>query len=455
MKVVKFGGSSLADAGQIAKVCRIILADKERRLVVVSAPGKRSADDTKVTDLLIECARTQLANGSAKEEVDAVAERFVSIARELSLSDDFAASIVADFEERLAGPCENQRAFLDSIKAAGEDNCAKLVAEYLRTLGADAAYVSPKEAGLLLTGEYGNARVLAESFQNLRTLADRPGITIFPGFFGYSPEGTLVTFPRGGSDITGSILAAAVEADTYENFTDVDSVFAVNPSIVTDPRTVSKLTYREMRELSYAGFSVFHEEALEAVYHAGIPVAIKNTNNPDAPGTLIVPERTNGNGPVSGIATADGFVSIYVSKYLMNREVGFGRRLLQILEEEELSYEHTPSGIDNISVILKGAQFTEAVEQRVISRIRSELKVDDVTVERGLALVMIVGEGMNHTKGVAARATGAFAKADVNIEMINQGSSEVSMMFGVKAEDSTRAVKTLYDEFFGSAKDTA
>jgi aspartate kinase len=206
-----------------------------------------------------------------------------------------------------------------------------------------------------------------------------------------------------------------------------------------------------MRELSYAGFAVFHEEALEPAYRAGIPVRIKNTNNPDAPGTRIAPEREADIGPVAGIACDDGFCAVYLSKYLMNREIGFGRRLLQILEEEGLSYEHTPSGIDNISVILRESAFDWATEARVVERIQAELDVDDVSVERGLAVIMLVGEGMRHAVGIAARMTGALARAKVNIEMINQGSSEVSIMFGIKAPDSDRAVRALYAEFFGRA----
>jgi aspartate kinase len=452
MKVCKFGGTSMADAGQIRKACDIVLSDPKRRLVVVSAPGKRSKADTKVTDLLIALAEKCMAAGAAEKELAAVVDRYGQIASDLGLSADITKRIEADLRARLATPRDNRAQFLDTLKAAGEDNCAKLVAEYLKSTGVDARYESPKEAGLLLTHEFGNAQVLPESYANLAKLRDLKGITIFPGFFGYSPQGAVVTFPRGGSDITGSILAAAVKADAYENFTDVDSVFVASPAIVQNPRPISQITYREMRELSYAGFSVFHEEALAPVFHAGVPVCIKNTNNPAAPGTCITTERACAIGELAGIASSDGFCSIYVSKYLMNREVGFGRRLLQIIEEEGLSYEHTPSGIDNISVILREKGFTEAVEARVLDRVRKELAVDEVSVERGLAIVMVVGECMRHVVGIAARATEAFAKAKVNIEMINQGSSEVSMMFGVKAEDSARAIRTLYGEFFAKAK---
>ncbi|MFY0543791.1 aspartate kinase [Brevibacillus sp. H7] len=452
MKVAKFGGTSLASAEQIKKVCAIIRSDAERRVIVVSAPGKRFKEDIKVTDLLIMYAEKMLSGGNASEIQDAIFQRYIDIAEDLGLSQEIMEQLKADLAEALtikhgADPSR----FLDQAKAAGEDTCAKLVAHYLRNLGVEAHYVNPFEAGLFVTDEAGNAQVLPEAYENLRTLQDRKGIVVFPGFFGYTKEGVLVTFSRGGSDITGSILAAALKADMYENFTDVDSVYVVNPSLVEKPKEISVITYREMRELSYSGFSVFHEEALLPAYQAGIPVCIKNTNNPSAPGTIIVSERESYENRVAGIASDKGFCSIYVSKYLMNREVGFGRKLLQILEEEGLSYEHTPSGIDNISVILRKKDFTEEIQARVVQRIQRELHAEDVVVEQDLALVMIVGEGMRRSVGTSARATSALAKAKVNLEMINQGSSEVSMMFGVKEVDADRAVLALYHEFFAEA----
>jgi aspartate kinase len=456
MKVAKFGGTSLASAEQIRKVCAIIRADRDRRIIVVSAPGKRFKEDIKVTDLLIRYAERYLSEGAADDEKNAVTERYAEIAEGLGLSPDIAEKITANLHEVLANkhfetPCR----FIDAVKAAGEDTCAKLVAHYLRSLGEEAEYVNPREAGLFVTDEAGNAQVLPEAYGRLRSLKDRKGIVVFPGFFGYTPEGVLVTFSRGGSDITGSILAAAVQADVYENFTDVDSVYVVNPHLVSQPKEIKEITYREMRELSYSGFTVFHEEALLPAYQAGIPVCIKNTNNPGAPGTLIVSERRSHQNRVTGIASDRGFCSIYVSKYLMNREIGFGRKLLQILEEEGLSYEHTPSGIDNISVILREKDLTDEKEQRIVERIKKELHVDDIAVQRNLALVMIVGEGMRQSVGTSARATTALAKAKVNLEMINQGSSEVSMMFGVKAEDADRAVLALYHEFFSAGQSDA
>jgi aspartate kinase len=299
-----------------------------------------------------------------------------------------------------------------------------------------------------LSDEFGNARVLPVSFENLSKLRNTEGIVVFPGFFGYSPAGDVVTFPRGGSDITGAILAASVDAEMYENFTDVDSVYVANPNIIANPKAIIEITYREMRELSYSGFTVLHEETLEPVYRKGVPVCIKNTNNPTSKGTLIVVKRSLRNGPVVGIACENGFASIYVSKYMMNREIGFGRKVLQILEEEAISFEHIPSGIDNLSIIIKEKYLVKNKEDRIKKRIMDELKVDEINIEKNLALIMIVGEGMMHTPGVAARASRAFAKMEINIEMINQGSSEVSMMFGVRERDSEAAIKTLYDEFF-------
>ncbi|WHY80146.1 aspartate kinase [Neobacillus sp. WH10] len=448
MKVVKFGGSSLASGIQLEKVFQIVLSDPKRKVVVVSAPGKRFAEDTKVTDLLIACAEQCLQNQFPKEKLEAVIERYSMIAEECHLPDWVIKEINDDLVKRFESDQSNPDRFIDLIKASGEDNNAKLVAAYFRERGVEATYVDPKEAGLRVSNEPGNAQPLPESYERLFSLRERPGILIFPGFFGYSEQDEVVTFSRSGSDITGSILANALKADIYENFTDVDAVYSVNPFIVKSPKEIKVLTYREMRELSYAGFTVLHDEALLPAFRAGIPVQIKNTNNPAAPGTKIVNGRDNTNGPVIGIASDQGFCSIYVSKYLMNREVGFGRKLLGILEDFSLSYEHTPSGIDDVSVILRENQLNERIEAEIIQRIMTELHADEVKIEHSLALIMVVGEGMRHNVGTMARASKALARASVNIEMINQGSSEVSMMFGVKEVDEKRAVQALYEEFF-------
>ncbi|MDR7239396.1 aspartate kinase [Neobacillus drentensis] len=448
MKVVKFGGSSLASGKQLEKVFKIVVSDSERKVVVVSAPGKRFADDNKVTDLLIECGELCLQSKDPKEKFEAVIERYSYIAEELALPRDIINEIHDDLTKRLSSDKTEPERFLDLLKASGEDNNAKLVAAYFQVQGVEAYYVDPKEAGLLVSDEPGNAQVLPEAYDQLYSLHERSGILIFPGFFGYSKQGEVFTFSRSGSDITGSILANALKADLYENFTDVDAVYSVNPSIVKKPKEIKELTYREMRELSYAGFTVLHDEALVPAFRAGIPVHIKNTNNPTASGTRIVYERDNTNGPVIGIASDQGFCSIYVSKYLMNREIGFGRKLLSILEDFGLSYEHTPSGIDDVSVILRENQMSAETEKAIKERIESELLADLVKFEHSLALIMVVGEGMRHNVGTMAKASKALAQARINIEMINQGSSEVSMMFGVKEVDEKRAVQALYEEFF-------
>ena len=450
LKVSKFGGSSLASAKQVRRVCDIITADPERRLIVVSAPGKRYSQDIKVTDLLIAAASQRLIGKIGASECAEAIERYRSIASELGLPAEVVEPIARDLTERLENSTTDADLYMDTMKAGGEDNCARLIAQVLQAHGVDAHYVNPKDAGLLLSDDPGNAQVLPEAYNRLRDLHERPGITIFPGFFGYSKKGNVVTFSRGGSDITGAILASAVRAEVYENFTDVDSVFAANPSIVKDPVPIAELTYREMRELSYAGFSVFHDEALEPVYRAQVPVNIRNTNNPKADGTLIVPSRTSTDIPVVGIAAMDRVCCIYLSKYLMNRQIGFGRRLLQILEAEDISFEHIPSGIDNMSVILREDNLSAAKEKRIVEQIRQTLAPEDIFVERGLSLIMVVGEGMRHTIGIASRATRALAEAKANIEMINQGSNEGSMMFGIKSEDMEIAVQALYAEFFDS-----
>jgi aspartate kinase len=332
----------------------------------------------------------------------------------------------------------NTGLFRDLLKAAGEDNSARISAAAFAKMGLPARYLSPRQAGLILTDDPGNATVLPESYANLaKSLADTREVIVFPGFFGCTKAGGTVTFPRGGSDITGAILAAAVKASEYENFTDVDSVFAVDPRIVSNAKAINLLTYREMRELAYAGFGVFHDEAIVPAVQAHIPICIKNTNRPEAPGTRIVPTRSYTSGGVVGIASADGFCTLSLDKYLMNREIGFGRRLLQIIEEEGLSYEHVPSGIDNISVVIRETSLPEGKKQHILARCKNEL-----------ALIMVVGEGMRYTVGLARRATAALADAGVNIEMMNQGASEISMMFGVKDSDRKKAVKALYEAFF-------
>ena len=450
MKVCKFGGSSLADAKQITKVIDIVLADPQRRMVVVSAPGKRNRQDTKVTDLLIALAKTALEGRDTRAALAAVVDRYESIAVELNLGNEIVNAVRDDLAARLALDKSDPGVFMDALKAAGEDNSAKIVAEAFKARGRKARYASPRDTGMLLVGESGNATLDPESYRKLaRSFADFEGIVVYPGFFGYRADGSVATFPRGGSDITGSILAAAIRADVYENFTDVDSVYPVDPRIVPEVKEgIDTMTYREMRELAYAGFGVFNDEAIAPAVQGRIPINVRNTNRPAEPGTMIVQTRRVTPGTVTGIAAAGGFANIIIDKYCMNRETGFTRRVLTVLEEEGVSYEHIPSGIDSISVIIKGDGFDGAKEKKVVGRIKRELEPDSVIVTHDYEILMVVGEGMAFSAGMLAKATTALAEHGINISMVNQGASEISFMIGIKAEERDAAVRALYRAFF-------
>lgn len=448
MKVIKFGGSSLASATQLKKVFQIVKEDSQRKVVVVSAPGKRSKADEKVTDLLIDCGTKALLNEAYQPVLVKIIARYEEMAVDLNLDLAIIDEIKRDLETLALGDKSQPDYFLDAFKASGENNNAKLIAAYFNHEGLEATYVNPMEAGLFVTDEPGNAQVLPESYERLYELRKQAGVLIVPGFFGYTKEGKLITFSRGGSDITGAILANGLQAELYENFTDVDAIYAANPNVVDKPQEIETLTYKEMRELSYAGFSVFHDEALYPAFKAGVPVQIKNTNNPHAVGTRIATTREKSPGAVVGIASSPGFSSIYIEKYLMNREIGFGRKMLEILEDAGLSYEHTPSGIDDLTVILRSNQLSESQENDLLKRLKEDLHADKVVIQHNLALMMVVGEDMRCNVGTMAKASEALAEHGINIEMINQGSSEVSMMFGVQEADEDKALKALYQAFF-------
>ena len=461
MKVCKFGGSSLANAAQLNKVIDIVLADPARRIVVVSAPGKRDKGDTKVTDLLIALANAALESAecgvrSAKCEaaLKAVVDRYAEIADELRLGDEIVKAIEDDLKSRLSQVSRLESSeFLDLLKAAGEDNNAKLVAVAFEARGKRARYASPKDTGMILEGNFGDATLNPDSYTKLaKAFSNFEGIVIYPGFFGYTKEGKVATFPRGGSDITGSILAAAVCADVYENFTDVDSVYPCDPRIVEEVKNgegIPTMTYREMRELAYAGFGVFNDDAVIPAVKARIPINIRNTNHPTEPGTMIQQTRRVTPGTVVGVASADGFVNIVVEKYLMNREIGFGRRLLQVLEEAGISYEHMPSGVDSQCVVVKEQFLPKEKERKIVQKIKEVLNPDFVTIERDLTMLMIVGEGMCYTPGMLAKACLALASAGISMSMVNQGSSEVSFMIAIRSQDRNAAVRALYKAFFG------
>ncbi|MEB6197167.1 aspartate kinase [Mammaliicoccus sciuri] len=451
MKVSKFGGSSVANSEQIKKVVNIINSDDERKIVVVSAPGKRFKEDIKTTDLLIRLYEKVINQLDYSNKLNQIVGRYEEIVTELNMN----RSILVEIKNHLLNLInvyhDKPERLLDGLKSCGEDFNAQLIAQYNSQLGFPTRYLSPKEAGIIVTDEPGNAMILESSYEKIYKLREYEEKLIIPGFFGYSENGDIVTFPRGGSDITGAILARGIKANLYENFTDVSGIFRANPTVVSQPEVIPEITYREMRELSYAGFGVFHDEALEPLYKDRIPVVIKNTNRPTDKGTYIMSERniSHLSHIVSGVSCDKGFAIINVKKYLMNREVGFTRKVLSILEEENISIEHIPSGIDSISIIMRSTQI-KGKEERVLSKIRENIPVDELTIDYDLAILMIVGEGMNKAVGTAAGATAALSKRNVNLNMINQGSSEISMMFGIDEQYSDIAVQAIYDEYFAN-----
>ena len=448
MKVVKFGGSSLASAGQLEKVFSIVQSDSERRFVVVSAPGKRDVEDTKVTDALIKYYREYVDGKDVTASQEWIINRYQAMVDELGFSANSMKKIAENIISLATLPINDNEFLYDTFLSAGEDNNAKLIAEYFTFRGLPARYVHPKKAGIIVSSEPGNARILPSSYDKIEELQNAEEVLIIPGFFGVTVDNQICTFSRGGSDITGSIVAAGVKADLYENFTDVDGIFAAHPGIIKHPHSIKELTYREMRELAYAGFSVLHDEALLPAYRGRIPLVIKNTNNPSHPGTRIVLDHTDQTLPVVGIAADDGFVSINISKYLMNREVGFGRKVLQILEDLNIRFEHMPTGIDDLSIVLRNRELTPIKEAEILRQLKTKMEVDKAEIEHGLSIIMIVGENMKSHVGVTATATSALSNQNVNLAMISQGASEVSVMFVVKTEEKEKALQALYAAFF-------
>ncbi len=448
--VCKFGGSSVATSEKLQQIVKILGLNTQRRCIVLSAPGKAPGFSIKITDLLIDATQKALKGEDYSGVVKDIRKRFISIYEPLRLPLSKIDEILSDLDNRLSFSKEHQGKFRDLVVAAGEDLNCKLFAEYLNIIGTKATYISPKDAGLIVTPVFGDAQPIADATMKLTSLkkicADQ--IVVFPGFFGYTAEGEIATFSRGGSDLTGAILAEALDVIEYENWTDVDGIFNAHPLMVEKPLQVPALTYREMRELSYIGFNVLHEEAVKPVMRKKIPIRLRNTNNISNLGTLIISERLPSERDVVGIASGGGYCSFTLQKFLMNREKGFGRRLLSIFEELDLSYEHCPSGVDNISVILDQSQLKPEAVNNIIRSISDKLQPDDIRTEFGIALVSVVGEGLIHKIGVLAQAADALSKAHVNIKMVNQGSSEMSIIFGIDSSDEKKAVNALYNVFF-------
>ncbi len=432
-KVVKFGGSSLASAEQFEKVGKIIHADSARRYVVPSAPGKRFKEDTKVTDMLYKCYEIAESGKDFAKELKAIAERYneiiAGLSLTLSLEDDF--KIIEQNFKNHAG--ENYAA------SRGEFLNGKIMAAYLNYEFIDAAeYIFFKENGEFNADK--TNEVLSERLKKTES-------AVIPGFYGSLPDGTVKTFSRGGSDITGSIVARAVRADVYENWTDVSGFLIADPRIIKNPKGIETITYRELRELSYMGATVLHEDAIFPVRIEGIPINIKNTNSPDDNGTWIVESTCQKSKYViTGIAGKKGFCSVNIEKDLMNSEIGFGRKVLNVFEDNGISFEHVPSGIDTLTVFVHQDEFMDK-EQQVVSGIHRLAKPDAIDIEADLALIAVVGRGMKSTRGTAGRIFSALAHANVNVKMIDQGSSELNIIIGVCNDDFETAIKAIYDIF--------
>ena len=432
-KIVKFGGSSLANAQQFEKVGEIIRSDESRRYVVPSAPGKRFDGDTKVTDLLYKCYNIAVQGEDFGFVLQEIKERYYEIIRglklDLSLEKEFA-QIEKDFKAQAGS---------DYAASRGEFLNGKVMAAYLGYEFVDAATVIRFDK---------NGNFDADKTDKLlsKRLA-KCERAVIPGFYGAYEDGTVKTFSRGGSDVTGSLVAKAIKADLYENWTDVSGFLVTDPRIVENPAVIETITYRELRELSYMGATVLHEDAIFPVRKEGIPINIKNTNKPEDKGTFIVestckkPKYT-----ITGIAGKKGFCSINIEKSMMNSEVGFGRKVLQVFEDQGISFEHIPSGIDTLTVYVHQDEFEEK-EQQVIAGIHRAVQPDFVEMESDLALIAVVGRGMKSQRGTAGRIFSALAHANVNVKMIDQGSSELNIIIGVENRDFETAVKAIYDIF--------
>ena len=432
--VTKFGGSSLADAGQFAKVKSILLMDEARRYVVPSAPGRRFKTDDKVTDLLYKCHRQAESGEDFQETFDLIAARYMDIAEELELKVDLGTAL-DEVNEKIA-----QGANADYCASRGEYLNGLLLADYLGWRFLDAAEV-------IKFDEHG--QLDAETTNSLMAAALADGVpTVVPGFFGSFADGTVHTFSRGGSDITGAIVARAVNATVYENWTDVSGFLMCDPRIVEDPREISVVTYKELRELSYMGASVLHEDAMFPVHKAGIPTNIRNTNDPNHPGTIITLHApADASHPtITGIAGRKGFSVVSVEKAMMNSELGFGRKVLAAFEEHGVSFEHLPTGIDTMCVVVSGAALAP-VRDKVISQIVATTSPDTITVHDYMSIIATVGRGMVNNCGTAARLFSAMSKAGINVRMIDQGSSELSIIVGVDDADYEATIKAIYNAF--------
>ena len=431
--ITKFGGSSLADANQFKKVKDIIFSNKARKYVVPSAPGKRNSKDTKITDLLYLC-HAHVETGISLDDVfKHVEARYTEIVKDLGLEFNISkhlANVKKDLEEG---------ASKDYAASRGEYLNGLILANYLGFEFVDAKDV-------IVFNEDGSLE-LEETKKSLKEKLSNVENAVIPGFYGADKDGNIVTFSRGGSDVTGALVAASIDADLYENWTDVSGFLMADPRIVENPKSISTITYKELRELSYMGASVLHEDAIFPVRESGIPINIKNTNKPEDKGTFIVQDsEVKECKTITGIAGKKDFTVISIEKAMMNSELGFCRKILGILEMNNISFENMPSGIDTVCVVISDSELKNKTK-KVVEEIKRTCNPDSIVVHPNMALIATVGKGMAKNKGVAAKVFDALSKADVNIRMIDQGSSEMNILVGIENENFETAIKAIYDKF--------
>lgn len=437
MKVAKFGGSSLADAGQLQKVKDIIQADKDRKYIVVSAPGKGVNNNHKVTDLLAMCHQLSDHDLNFNEVYKIIEDVYKNIVDDLGLAIDID-SILADVKEEITNG-----ASYDFVISRGEFMSAQVLASFIGYDFVDAKDLIFFNEGILN---------LEKSQENIKNILSKHDRAVIPGFYGQE-DGNVVTFSRGGSDVTGSVIASAMDAQIYENFTDVSGFLVADPRIVKNPCPIETITYKELRELSYMGANVLHEEAIFPLRDKNIPINIKNTNAPAKAGTLIVSNSDIKNKHIlTGITGKKDFTSITLEKVNMNNEKDFFRKLTTVFESNDISIEHMPSGIDKVSVLVADSYITPKLK-KVLEELQIYLNVDSISWERDISLIAVVGRGMKKEKGVSSRAFTALAKEGVNVKMISQGSSEINIIIGVETCDFEKAIRAIYDEFYGSKQD--
>lgn len=438
VKVCKFGGTSMADGNVMNRVKSIIDSDKDRKFIVVSAPGKRYSGDVKVTDMLYECYREVEEKGSCGAAFALIRNRFTSIVKELNIDFDIG-SVLDETEVRI-----NREKSEDFTASRGEYLSARVMAEVLGAKFIDAEDVIFFD----LNGAYDAEKSDRAINEALRGAAR----AVFPGFYGRGADGKVKTFSRGGSDISGAIVARAVNATTYENWTDVSGFLACDPRIVESPRRIKALSYKELRELSYMGANVLHSESIFPVRKANIPIHILNTFRPEDDGTLILPSvyYTPSGSIVTGIAGKKDFTVIFIEKSLMNAQIGFVRKVLSVLEKYGVPVEHIPSGIDTMSVVVESAALKDGKLELILQDIKQAVQPDTLRVTEDIALIATVGHGMSSSVGTSARLFKAMAEASVNVRMIDQGSSELNIIVGVKNEDCEKCIKVIYREFFGN-----